>query len=91
MQKPIVVTLVFSAIGLAAAPGPVSATPASFDGTWTVRLVTESGTCESSYSQTVAVENRQVRAAGVADGPATSPDAVRGDGRDGVGGMARWP
>ena len=68
MQKPIVVALVFSAIGLAAAPGSVSATPASFDGTWTVRLVTKSGTCENSYSQTVAVENGQVRAAGVAGG-----------------------
>ena len=76
MQKPIVVALVFSAVGLAAAPGSVSATPASFDGTWTVRLVTESGTCENSYSQTVAVENGRFARRALLAGSAR---------------MARWP
>jgi hypothetical protein len=71
MQKYFVVALALGA-GLAAAAvsGSVSAKPASYDGTWTVRLVTQSGTCENSYSQTVAVENGQVRGAG--DGAAIS-------------------
>lgn len=71
MQKHLVVALALGA-GLAAAAvsGSVSAKPASYDGTWTVRLVTQSGTCDNSYSQTVAVENGQVRAAG--DGAAIS-------------------
>ena len=57
----------FSVLGLGAAvavvlaPVASSAKPASFDGTWNVRLVTESGTCDSSYNQTIAVENGQVR------------------------------
>jgi hypothetical protein len=44
-----------------AAPLAASAKSASFDGTWNVRLVTEAGTCDSSYSQTVAIENGRVR------------------------------
>jgi len=54
---------VFIAAGLAlcAAALPASAKSASFDGTWNVRLVTEAGTCDSSYSETVAIENGRVR------------------------------
>jgi hypothetical protein len=56
-------------IGLAAglALGSVSAPAAAFpqanayNGTWKVRLVTESGTCDSSYNQTIAIENGRVR------------------------------
>jgi hypothetical protein len=46
---------------LCAASLPAAAKPASFDGTWNVRLVTEAGTCDSSYSETVAIENGRVR------------------------------
>ena len=58
------VALALGAGLVASGPLNVSAKPASFDGTWTVRLVTHSGSCDDSYSQTVAVENGQVRAAG---------------------------
>jgi len=47
-------------LSFAGAAFAASAKP-SFDGTWNVRLVTESGTCDSSYSQTVAIENGRVR------------------------------
>ena len=40
---------------------PALAKNASVDGTWNVRLVTEAGTCDSVYSQTVAIQNGQVR------------------------------
>jgi hypothetical protein len=40
---------------------PALAKDASVDGTWNVRLVTEAGTCDSVYSQTVAIQNGQVR------------------------------
>jgi hypothetical protein len=51
------------AAGFALGVAPLSAAPksVSFDGTWNVRLVTEAGTCDSSYSQTVAIENGRVR------------------------------
>jgi hypothetical protein len=50
----------------------------SFDGTWHVRLVTQSGTCDSSYSQTVAIENGRVRPVG---GAAAISGGVGSDGR----------
>ena len=62
MKKPYLVALAIAAgIAFSAAPLSVSAKSASFDGTWNVRLVTEAGTCDSSYSQTVAIENGRVR------------------------------
>ena len=77
MQKRFV-ALALGAGLVAAVPLTVSAKPASFDGTWTVRLVTHSGSCEDSYSQTVAVENGQVRAA------SAGPTAISGGvGRNG--------
>jgi hypothetical protein len=51
-------------------PLAATAKPASFDGKWNVRLVTESGTCDSSYSQTVAIEDGRVRP--LAGGSATA-------------------
>jgi len=53
-----------AALGFAAGTmvcAPVLAKDASIDGTWKVRLVTEAGTCDSVYSQTVAIQNGQVR------------------------------
>lgn len=41
--------------------GGASAAPASRDGTWSVRMVTEAGSCDASYSYSVAVTNGQVR------------------------------
>jgi hypothetical protein len=64
-----IVALALSA-GLSFAASAASAKPASFDGTWNVRLVTEAGTCDTSYSQTVAIENGRVRP--LAGGAATA-------------------
>ena len=62
MKKHHVVALALSAgIAIAGASFAASAKPASYDGTWNVRLVTESGTCDSSYSETVAIDNGRVR------------------------------
>jgi hypothetical protein len=61
-KKHYLIALAISAgVTLSAAPLSASAKSASFDGTWNVRLVTEAGTCDSSYSQTVAIENGRVR------------------------------
>jgi hypothetical protein len=62
MNKDYLIALAIGAgIALTAAPLTASAKSASFDGTWNVRLVTHAGTCDSSYSQTVAIENGRVR------------------------------
>jgi hypothetical protein len=44
----------FSLVGVASA-GP------AHDGTWSVRMTTEAGSCDASYSYSVAVTNGQVR------------------------------
>ena len=73
LKKQHVIALALGAgISLAGASFAASAKPASFDGTWNVRLVTESGTCDSSYSQTVAIENGQVRPLAAAGATAIS-------------------
>jgi hypothetical protein len=44
-------------LGLAAASGPAAALANEFDGDWTVRVVTERGTCDHSSSYNVVVLN----------------------------------
>jgi hypothetical protein len=61
LKKQHVIALALGAGLVFAGTSLASAKPESFDGTWKVRLVTESGTCDSSYSQTVAIENGRVR------------------------------
>src|SRR5215212_3763176 len=63
---------------MASLPSTAAVGGASFDGTWHVRLVTQSGTCDSSYSQTVAIENGRVRPVG---GSAAISGGVGSDGR----------
>ncbi|MBT9290884.1 hypothetical protein [Prosthecodimorpha staleyi] len=62
--------------------GPVAAggRPASYDGTWAVSLVTESGSCDRSYRAKVAIRDGRVQPAGGNDGAAIS-GGVGGDGR----------
>jgi hypothetical protein len=67
-------------LGLAAGMmvgAPVLAKEASIDGTWNVRLMTEAGTCDSVYSQTVAIQNGRVRAL---SGDATISGGIASDG-----------
>lgn len=51
-------------LALSAALAALLASPAvagSFDGTWSVQLVTESGLCDAQYSYTLSVQDGQVR------------------------------
>ena len=59
------------------AGAPALAKEASVDGTWKVKLVTEAGSCDSVYSQTVAIQNGQVRPL---SGDATISGGVSRDG-----------
>jgi predicted amino acid dehydrogenase len=67
-------------VAFTGAPATVSAKPVSFDGTWNVRLVTESGTCDNSYSHTVAIENGRVRTLGGAESATAISGGVGNDG-----------
>ena len=71
MRKNVVALAVSAGIVIALAPVACWAKSASYDGKWNVRLVTESGTCDSSYNQTIAIENGEVRPLS-ADAEATS-------------------
>jgi len=56
--------------------GSAGAAPASrHDGTWSVRMVTDSGTCDSSDTYSIAVENGSVR---YIPAPGSSPAVVSG-------------
>lgn len=56
--------LTILALSVAVLGGAAQASPKSYNGTWSVRLVTEQGSCDASYSATVMVEDGQVRAVG---------------------------
>jgi hypothetical protein len=49
-----------------AAPAPMSAQKANFDGAWSVLIVTESGKCDRAYRYPVRIENGAVGYAGSA-------------------------
>ncbi|RVU18139.1 hypothetical protein [Methylobacterium oryzihabitans] len=62
---------------------PARAEMQGFDGTWNVRLVTESGLCDSSYSYALSIRDGDVRLA-ASDGGATITGRI---GRDGSVGL----
>jgi hypothetical protein len=49
-----------------AAPAPIAAGKASYNGTWSVLIVTEKGTCDRAYRYPVRIENGAVGYAGTA-------------------------
>jgi len=56
-------------LGLTAVPAgsaPMSASKASFDGQWSVLIVTEKGTCDRAYRYPVKIDNGSVGYAGSA-------------------------
>ncbi|QRM32047.1 hypothetical protein JO965_18475 [Microvirga sp. VF16] len=53
----------------------VAAPASSHDGTWSVRMVTDSGVCDSSYNYSIAIENGNVR---YLLNPGDSPTTVSG-------------
>ena len=46
---------------LAAGTAGAAPAPADFNGTWAVEMVTEAGSCDRSYTYTIAVEDGAVR------------------------------
>ncbi len=63
---------------------PARAEMQGFDGTWSVRLVTESGLCDSSYSYALSIRDGDVRLAST-EGGATITGRI---GRDGSVGLS---
>ena len=51
---------------LPASPAPMGAAKPSFDGSWSVLIVTEKGTCDRAYRYPVKIENGSVGYAGSA-------------------------
>jgi hypothetical protein len=56
---------ILAATVVPAAPAPIAAKP-SFDGQWSVLIVTEKGTCDRAYRYPVKIENGSVGYAGSA-------------------------
>ncbi|MFE1600622.1 hypothetical protein [Methylobacterium sp. ID0610] len=81
-------TALAGAIILTAAAGPAlaakrgAASAARFDGTWSVEVITESGTCDRAYRYGIIIQNGQARYAGGSDftvtGRVQPNGAVRG-------------
>jgi len=53
-----------AASALPAFPAPMGATKQNFDGTWSVLIVTEKGTCDRAYRYPVRISNGSVGYAG---------------------------
>src|SRR5262245_31115452 len=65
--RPTLAALVLLAISAAPAlPAPVSSGKASYDGGWSVLIVTDTGTCDRAYRYPVKIENGSVGYAGSA-------------------------
>ena len=57
---------ILASSALPASPAPMGATKPNFDGTWSVLIVTEQGTCDRAYRYPVKIENGSVGYAGTA-------------------------
>ena len=57
---------ILTASAFPASPAPMGATKQGFDGTWSVLIVTEKGTCDRAYRYPVKIENGAVGYAGSA-------------------------
>ena len=67
MIRPTLAALALLAISAAPAlPAPVSSSKVSFDGGWSVLIVTEKGTCDRAYRYPVKIQNGSVGYAGSA-------------------------
>ena len=71
--------LIVSALALTVATtvGAFAGPEKNYNGTWSVRLVTEAGSCDPSYSTTVMIQDGQVRSG------ASGTSVSGGIGRDG--------
>jgi len=57
---------ILAASAVPASPAPISAAKPNFDGTWSVLIVTERGTCDRAYRYPVRIRNGSVGYAGEA-------------------------
>src|SRR6185295_6873548 len=57
---------ILTASAFPASPAPMGATKQNFDGTWSVLIVTEKGTCDRAYRYPVRISNGSVGYAGEA-------------------------
>ena len=57
---------ILAASAVPAAPAPIAAGKASYNGTWSVLIVTQKGTCDRAYRYPVKIENGAVGYAGSA-------------------------
>ena len=57
---------ILAASAVPAAPAPIAAGKTSFDGNWSVLIVTEKGTCDRAYRYPVRIANGSVGYAGEA-------------------------
>jgi hypothetical protein len=57
---------ILAATAAPALPAPIAAGKASFDGTWSVLIVTEKGTCDRAYRYPIRIRNGSVGYAGEA-------------------------
>ena len=62
MSRLIAAALILTAAG--AVPAGAAQAPDRFDGTWSVEIVTESGSCERAYRYPVRIERGQARFVG---------------------------
>ncbi|MCB5176352.1 hypothetical protein [Microvirga lenta] len=62
-------------LGLTLIGTAMAAPAARHDGTWSVRMVTDSGTCDSNYDYSIAIEEGSVR---YLQGPGDAPASVSG-------------
>jgi hypothetical protein len=57
---------ILAASAVPASPAPIAAAKPNFDGTWSVLIVTEQGTCDRAYRYPVRISNGSVGYAGEA-------------------------
>ena len=57
---------IFGAMTVSASPAPIAASKASYDGAWSVLIVTQKGTCDRAYRYPVQIQNGLVGYAGSA-------------------------
>ena len=58
--------VILAASALPASPAPIGASKQSFDGTWSVLIITEKGTCDRAYRYPVRISGGSVGYAGEA-------------------------
>ncbi|MGU3666806.1 hypothetical protein ACLBX9_21680 [Methylobacterium sp. A49B] len=81
MTRLIAAILFLAAAAPAAAAPHRVAGPDRFDGTWSVEIITESGTCDRAYRYPVKIEHGRARFVGTAftvEGGVTGSGAIRG-------------